>query len=71
MDKVFINGQEIKPPDVFDMQLEYESPYIEAQITINKEPFKILILREDKERLIKAFNREYNNENRRRNRRKN
>lgn len=42
--------------------LEYESPYIEAQITINKELFKILILREDKARWIKAFKGEYNNE---------
>ena len=62
MDKVFINGQEIKPSEIFDMRLEYESPYIEAQITINKESFKILILREDKARWIKAFKGEYNNE---------
>ncbi len=52
----------MKPSDVFDTQLEYKSPYIEAQITIYKEPFKILILGEDKARWIKAFKGEYNNE---------
>lgn len=56
IERIIINGQEITPIDIDSLECEYESPYLQSIMTVNKEKFNILILKEDKERWIKAFN---------------
>ena len=58
IDKLIINGREIKPFDEEDVNISWINPYAYTEVSIKfgNESFNILVLKDDIERLKGVFN---------------